>query len=68
MSGKPPTTEYESGRAAADNIDFAKRFGKLKIQVKGLKDENKALKQEVSSKNNVIEKLEKTVHKLQTDE
>ena len=73
MANKRPTNmnnEYESGRQAqsSGDIDVSKTLGKLKNQVKSLKDENKAMKQELGSKNNVIDKLEKTVHKLQTDD
>ena len=36
--------------------------------MKSIKDENRALKQELQSKSATIEKLEKTVHKLQNNE
>jgi len=48
----------------SSEIDVSKTLGKLKGQVKSLKDENRAMKQELNSKNNVIDKLEKTVQKL----
>jgi len=40
----------------------------LKSHVKGFKDENKALKQELLSKATIIEKLERSLVKLQNDD
>ena len=40
----------------------------LKNQIKGFKDENKILKCELNSKATAIDKLEKSLHKLQNDD
>lgn len=61
---RPPVSDYESGKQAVDTEQFSQKIKQLKGQVKNLKDENKAIKEESSAKNIVIQKLEKTIHKL----
>ena len=70
-ASRPPVSttgaEYESGRQNSD-AELTKTLKSLKAQVKGLKDENKALKSELNTKSTTIDKLEKTVLKIQNDE
>lgn len=66
-NSKPLVTDYEPGKAGIE-VDIVKSVKTLQNKVKNLKDENRAIKQELSSKNNTIEKLEKTVLKLQNDD
>lgn len=40
----------------------------LKNQIKGFKDENKIIKNELSAKTSTIERLERQLHKLQHDD
>ena len=69
---RPPTNDqYESAasKGKKDEVDgIIKTIKSLKTQIKSLKDENKILKQDIGSKALAMEKMEKTILKLQNDE
>ena len=61
--------EYDSNRqGATEAADVMKTMKALKNQIKGFKDENKIIKNELSAKTSTIERLERQLHKLQHDD